>query len=461
MTTNTGTDGTTGKATGSRRLRAFLSRDRTTKTLGLAAMLIGFLVALEQVDGLVAERQWMRNVARDAVGALWGPAQHLAGPFLIVPVDRVSGSGDTLRAETAYRVISPRELDVAVVLETETRHRGLFEVPVYTATATIGGRFAREDFAGQAGVGLRPPVLALRMADAAGVVGTPEAGWNGTAVPVDPDLAAAAKTVLGDQAIAATLPAAVLSDEANGRFVLTVGLRGTGQFHLAPSGRSTTVAMRSPWPHPSFTGSRTTASHEITTDGFEATWEIGPFGRGTPSSWTTGSGPAAADGLATLEAAAFGVALVQPVDPYRMTERTLKYGMLFALYTFGAFVLLETVFRRPLHWLHYLLTGASVACFFLLLLSLSELLGFAAAYALGAAGVVAQTGLYARAVLAELRLSLVFGGLLAGLYAGLYGLLRLEDTALVAGSVGLFAAIGLAMLLTRRLNRRPAEPVAT
>ena len=402
----------------------------------------------------------MREVARDAVGALWGPEQLVAGPFLIVPVDRVSGSGGTLRAETVHRVIAPKELDIAVALEPQTRRRGLFEVPVYTATATLTGRFDPAEFAGRAGAGLGPPVLALRLADAAGVIGTPEASWNGIAVPVDPDLAAAAKAVLGDQAIAATLPAAVLSGEADGRFVLTVGLRGTGQFNLAPSGRSTTVAMRSPWPHPSFTGSRTAASHDIAADGFEATWEIGPFGRGTPASWTTGSGTAAFDGLSAMETAAFGVALVQPVDPYRMTERTLKYGMLFALYTFGAFVLLESVFRRPLHWLHYLLTGASVASFFLLL-SLSELLGFAAAYALGAAGVVAQTGLYARAVLGELRLSLVFGGLLAGLYAGLYGLLRLDDAALVTGSAGLFAAIGLAMLLTRRLNRRPSGPVRT
>lgn len=92
---------------------------------------------------------------------------------------------------------------------------------------------------------------------------------------------------------------------------------------------------------------------------------------------------------------------------------------------------------------------------------MSELLGFAAAYALGAAGVVAQTGSYAHAVLGKRRLSVVFTGLLAGLYAGLYGLLRLEDTALVTGSVGLFAAIGLAMMLTRRLNGRSTETAAS
>lgn len=141
-----------------------------------------------------------------------------------------------------------------------------------------------------------------------------------------------------------------------------------------------------------------------------------------------------------------------------MTERVLKYGMLFALYTFGAFLILEVVFERPLHWLHHALTGASVATFFLLLLSLSEIIGFTAAYAVGATSVVLQTGLYARSIFGERRLTLGFAGLLAALYGGLFGLLRLEDTALVTGSVGLFAAIGLAMVLTRGLAVRPARP---
>jgi len=52
---------------------------------------------------------------------------------------------------------------------------------------------------------------------------------------------------------------------------------------------------------------------------------------------------------------------------------------------------------------------------------------------------------------------LAFGGVLTGLYAGLYGLLQLEDMALLAGSVLLFAVLSLAMWFTRNLHRsRPA-----
>lgn len=426
------------------------------KAAGVAALLLGFMLALAEVAGLVRERDGMRDVARAAVGRLWGPAQTVTGPFLLLPERRVRGTGFEMRTETAYRVVAPRDLEATVALEPETRRRGLYDVPVYTATVSMSGRFDPEDLAASRPADA-PAALAVAVDDAARVVGTPEASWAGAPVAVRPELPASARAALGPQAVAARLsPPAALAE--GGRFTVTLRLRGTGQLLLAPSGRAATVAMRSPWPHPGFIGSRTADDHEIGPEGFRATWRVSPFGRGLPAAWVAGEEEAGPDGTAPLQAirgAAFGVALVQPVDPYRMTERALKYGMLFALYTVGAFVLLETVFRRPLHWIHYGLTGASVATFFLLLLSLSELIGFAPAYALGAAGVVAQTGLYARSAIGDRRLALGFATLLAALYGGLFLLLRLEDAALVTGSLALFAAIGAAMMLTRRLGGRP------
>lgn len=203
MVTETASDDSTRQTPTGSQVRSALFGGRAAKAMGMAGMLAGFFLALDQVDGLVLERQWMRDVATETVGGLWGPAQHVAGPFLIVPVDRVSGSHGEFRAETAYRVITPDELDIAVVLDAETRRRGLFEVPVYTATATLTGRFAPEAFAELADAGLRPPVLAIRSAAAAGIVGTPEATWNDRPAPVDPALSATAKAVLGSQAIAA------------------------------------------------------------------------------------------------------------------------------------------------------------------------------------------------------------------------------------------------------------------
>lgn len=430
-------------------------RDRRIgRGLALAGLLVGFMLALSEVDGLVREREAMRGEAETAVGELWAPAQLVAGPFLVIAEDRVSGSGAELKAETVHRVLTPDHLAIDVGLATGTRHRGLFEVPVYTTDITITGRFEPAELAAllRGSASLAPPMLALTLSDARGIVGTPEAAWAGAPATVTPDLPPSIRRLLGERTLAARL----VAPDGDGSFRIALRLRGTERLLLAPSGGSTTVAMRSAWSHPSFVGSRTAETHRIAADGFEAAWRVGPFGRSVPSSWIAGSSPQQ-DQMAAIAAQAFGVALVQPVDPYRLTERTLKYGMLFALYTFGAFLILEVVFGRPLHWLHYALTGASVATFFLLLLALAEIIGFTAAYAIGASGVVLQTGLYAGSVIGNRRLALGFAGLLAVLYGGLFGLLRLEDTALVTGSLGLFAAIGLAMVLTRRLGTRTAR----
>ena len=81
----------------------------------------------------------------------------------------------------------------------------------------------------------------------------------------------------------------------------------------------------------------------------------------------------AASGLSNCS---FGVSLVTPVDNHRLVERALKYGILFIVLLFTAFFLFETLARLRIHPLQYLLVGAALCIFYLVLLALSELLAF-------------------------------------------------------------------------------------
>jgi inner membrane protein len=115
-----------------------------------------------------------------------------------------------------------------------------------------------------------------------------------------------------------------------------------------------------------------------------------------------------------------------------------------------------------MHPVHYLLVGLALCVFYLLLLSLSEQLGFNAAYAVAAVAVVGLITAYLSTVLATRGRALAVATFLAGLYGFLFVLLQIQDYALLVGSVGLFAALGGTMWLTRRvdwyaLGRRP-EP---
>ena len=108
---------------------------------------------------------------------------------------------------------------------------------------------------------------------------------------------------------------------------------------------------------------------------------------------------------------------------------------------------------RP-HYAQYGLIGLALCIFYLLLLSLSERIGFGLAYLLSASAVAAQAAAYNWAVHRSRLIGLAFAGLLAALYGTLYGLLQLEDAALLSGSILLCVVLSIAMWLTRNLGRR-------
>jgi inner membrane protein len=87
-----------------------------------------------------------------------------------------------------------------------------------------------------------------------------------------------------------------------------------------------------------------------------------------------------------------------------------------------------------------------------LLVSLSEHAGFDTAYAISSASTTLLIAGYARAVLRGTGRALSVGAALVTLYGFLYLLLRLEDYALLAGSVGLFLVVAFVMFITRRMN---------
>jgi inner membrane protein len=98
------------------------------------------------------------------------------------------------------------------------------------------------------------------------------------------------------------------------------------------------------------------------------------------------------------------------------------------------------------------LVGFGLAIFFLLLVSFSEHLPFAVAYLLASAACIGLLTFYLSYVLHSVGRGLGFGGMLAALYAAVYGLLISEDNALILGSLLLFAVLAGAMVVTRKVD---------
>jgi inner membrane protein len=112
----------------------------------------------------------------------------------------------------------------------------------------------------------------------------------------------------------------------------------------------------------------------------------------------------------------------------------------------------EVMAGLRLHPLQYLMVGMANVIFFVLLISLAEHIGFGWSYvssALASSGLVVG---YSYSVLGQRGRALIVGGVLFVLYCFLYMTLKAETYALLAGSIGLWAALAMIMYLTRRID---------
>lgn len=426
------------------------------------------------MSSLVSERRQRRDAAAAEIASKWGAQQTLTGPALIVPWKKRRAVGDgqggfTERVSERRLVLLPESLRVTAKVETETRRRGIYGVPVYRLDARLEGRFARPDFAKlqvpPEDVDWSRAVLSLGISDARAIQEQVVLDWNGRAIEFQPGAADAPELGGG---IHAELG---LEGEPWGQpFSAPLRLNGTRGLYFTPFGKQTTVELSGAWPDPSFQGQWLPAERAVTAEGFRATWSIPSLGRNFPQAWTdlprAAEAPPAADedgrgaaeprAAASLEAtiarSAFGLDLVPAIDEYRLSDRTLKYGLLFVVLTFTAFWLLEVLGGRPLHPIQYLMIGAALVMFLLLELALSEHVGFGVAYAIAGALVVGLIVHYAASVLGSRARALGVGGGLALLYAFHYVVLRNEDYALLLGSLLFFGALAAVMSATRRVE---------
>jgi len=146
------------------------------------------------------------------------------------------------------------------------------------------------------------------------------------------------------------------------------------------------------------------------------------------------------------------VSFIDPINPYSMTDRATKYALLFIVLTFAAVALTEALAGRRVHPVQYTLVGLALALFYLLLLSLSEHLSFAAAYAAASSACVLLLSYYGAHMLGRWRAGVAFGAGIALLYGLLWTLLRIEQWALAIGAVALFSVLAAVMVLTRGID---------
>ena len=139
-------------------------------------------------------------------------------------------------------------------------------------------------------------------------------------------------------------------------------------------------------------------------------------------------------------------------EDYRMIIRSVKYGMVLVVLVFASFFLSEVLQEWRIHPMQYLLVGAALSIFYLLLLSLAEHIGFTAAYSIGAFACISLLFWYLHFVLATVRGVYMMTALLTAAYGTMFVLVKMQQYNLLAGSCLLFVALFAVMYYTREID---------
>lgn len=435
------------------------------RSLGLKLILVGALAFLLWIPAmLIYAMVWERSTRADQVKSeiyeLEGGRQTISGPIILAPAEIDTGKTTKDGAPiTRYQVIAftPQKLTINANVDASTRSRSIYDATVYDADIRMTGNFGAltppKSAEGEVTVLWDQAVIAVKFASNNGLKGVRDTlvltvngrPLSATFEPGIRDIVASQNADISAPGVSA--PLAGIKVAEGFAFELTLPLSGGGALYFAPTGEHTTATMTADWPDPSFQGAYLPDDRTIDEAGFKAEWRVPYLARNLPRSFI------AEGSLFNLDQGKeFGAEFIATTSPYTSVNRALKYALMFLGIVFLTFFLIEATMGGRAHAAQYILLGLTQVIFYLLVLALSEHIGFETAFLGTAAATVLLSGYYAATVFHSLIKGATAFVAFSGAYALIYLLMKSEDYALLIGSMTAFGALALTMVVTRNLD---------
>ena len=407
--------------------------------------ILTFMLLLPQVliKDLILDRQSLNQGAIQEVSGKWGLDQTLGGPILTVPVI-LNDLSDPDVSHMAYYHFLPDQLTIRGELDPETLQRGIYRIVVYQSNQELSGRFtlpAQLDLPQSQKTLWDQAFITIGLSDLRGVRENVALEWNDTSIEAVPG-----SRISELLSSAITFPVRLNPETPVYSFRTQINFNGSSSLQFLPVGKITEVAWTSNWKDPKFTGASLPAERNLDTAGFSGSWKILQINRNYPQSWLND------EYKDELQTSASGVELIQSLDDYQKSMRSIKYGLLIIFLTFLVFFLVEVRYRQRIHPFQYTLVGLALVLFYILLISLSEQISFNPAYLISTLVTGAMIYLYSRSVFEQPRHALVLVAIVLAVYGFVFVILQLTDYALLMGSVGLTIILAITMYQTRNIK---------
>ena len=251
-------------------------------------------------------------------------------------------------------------------------------------------------------------------------------------------------------------------------FEIDIDFRGSRDISILPLGKKNHFEIKSNWKSPSFSGVLPT-ERTIDDNGFFAKWEVSNLIRNYPQIIDIDNDRFSdfyQDGLVYNEydetttyfdnndegSAVVKVALFDSVTSYTQIYRACKYGILFIGMSLVVVFIFEVVSKKAAHYVQYGVVGFSLVIFYLLLLSLSEHIGFEWSYLISSLAIVIPNSMYITSMTSNKKFGIGMFIFLSGIYAILFSILRMEQYALLTGSLLILAVLYAVMYLTKKAD---------
>lgn len=428
----------------------------TFKGLGVVFLGIGCLSLLGLLEGVSNERGNLFANVTNEIGDTWGNSQIVSGPLLVVPYtykvfdqSKVTLDNGEEKVNLIPRLVKdkmiflPKLLNIDVYLDYDFRYRGIYQAMVYNAKVTGRAKFDQVTFK-------HPTLVEIHFQESYVSFGVSD---NRAIQKVNlftinqQSLELNSGTNLNHQGITAGFhaPVNLNSELALLELDFDLDFRGSKSISLLPLAEDTVFKVASNWQHPSFHG-MLPSERKLSEEGFVAKWELSHLARNYPQMFSS------RDNISLNEVSAETL-LFEPITHYSKVKRSIKYGILFICLTFLALFVFDLKKAVNFSLIQYCLVGASLSLFYLLLLSLSEHIGFLVAYLCAALTAVISISSYVGFASSSVKSASLMGALLMALYSVLYSILQLEQFALLTGTIFLILITLTLMFATRNLAK--------
>ena len=431
---------------GARKIAHWIKHSLIIKLLAIGFLVLLLLIPNALIQELIHERESFRFGAVREVGQSWGSQQTVTGPIISVPYSEWTVNDKKEPVEfkhTAYFL--PSQLNISGVIEDKIKKRGIFEIILYKSDFTLSGEFEKPDFSklhiDEKDVHWEEAKISVGITGMQGIKEMMTVDWNGQTLRPEPGTGIRNLLKSG---VSAEVDFSPETDKY--RFSIPIKLNGSELIQFEPVGKVTQVNLSSKWKSPSFFGKflPDPDQTDVSDKGFSAQWQVLDLNRSYPQQWKKD--------LYSFGDSTFGVRLIQPVDEYLKNTRSAKYAIMVIGLTFLIYFFFETLKKFAIHPFQYFLVGLALSIFYLLLLSFSEQIGFNYAYLIASIATVGLITVYSSGFLKNKALTAQLGLLLTMIYGFIFVVLQLEDFALLAGSIGIFAALAGVMFYSRKVD---------